>query len=166
MIMEMDEVVAVGFPGAADSVSHGLTLDHTFTNGVISSIKQRSGQNYFIQTNADLNPGNSGGPLLNQKGEVIGINTLKTQNTMGINYAVPVNILVEKARLSLPKKDQEKVRYSRVKISWKMIFFGGSAVAGFIVVAGFLYKFRRKRFDYSDPFDDETVKRSDSSYPF
>jgi S1-C subfamily serine protease len=49
----------------------------------------------IIQTDAPLNPGNSGGPLLNQKGEVIGINTFMiSQNgsNTGIAFALPSNI--------------------------------------------------------------------------
>jgi len=75
-------------------------LDGTLTVGVISA-KGRSNlsivggapsyQN-FIQTDASINFGNSGGPLLNIRGEAIGINTAITPSGSGIGFAVPINI--------------------------------------------------------------------------
>ena len=78
-------------------------LDRTVTLGVISAIG-RSNLNFgsgspiyqdYIQTDAALNPGNSGGPLLNIDGEVIGINAAITSTSggnIGIGFAIPINL--------------------------------------------------------------------------
>lgn len=45
----------------------------------------------LLQTDASINAGNSGGPLLNQKGQVIGINTAKASQAEGLGFAIPIN---------------------------------------------------------------------------
>ena len=83
---EGDTVVAAGTP---------LSFQTTFTRGIISAVG-RSFPAYratFIQTDAALSPGNSGGPLINTKGEVIGINSLKISGASveGMGFAVSIN---------------------------------------------------------------------------
>jgi len=80
-------VVAIGNP---------LGLDHTVTQGIISAKgRQISGPGLesFLQTDAAINRGNSGGPLLNLKGEIIGINTAIRTDGQNIGFAVPVNMV-------------------------------------------------------------------------
>jgi len=87
-----DSVAAIGDP-------LGKHLRGTFTNGIVSAINRDvtiGGRTMtLIQTNAALNSGNSGGPLLNCFGQVIGINTLKIGNFVdtagveGIGFAIP-----------------------------------------------------------------------------
>ena len=67
-----DEVTAWGYPGGSISGSYP-----TVTRGIISS-KGFYGDLRFLQTDAALNPGNSGGPLVDRYGNVVGVNTLKT----------------------------------------------------------------------------------------
>lgn len=73
-------------------------LDHSVSAGIVSAIGREinPGENRrfddFIQTDAAINFGNSGGPLVNMKGEVIGINTAITAQGSGIGFAVPINI--------------------------------------------------------------------------
>ena len=69
VVQQGDQVIALGYP-----LGKLLGADMTVTMGVVSAF--RTIQNVsFIQTDASLNPGNSGGPLLNMKGEVVGMNT-------------------------------------------------------------------------------------------
>ncbi|GFN37150.1 serine protease HtrA [Tepidimicrobium xylanilyticum] len=78
----------------------GLDFQRTVTAGVISGLdrtirtSQYSVLEGLIQTDASINRGNSGGPLLNSKGEVIGINTVKigTQVGEGLGFAIPINV--------------------------------------------------------------------------
>lgn len=87
-----DSVSAIGDP-------LGKSLRGTFTNGIVSAINRDvtvGGRTMtLIQTNAALNSGNSGGPLINCYGQVIGINTLKIGNFVdsagveGIGFAIP-----------------------------------------------------------------------------
>ncbi len=90
-----DEVYAIGNP-------IGIEFQRTVTKGIISgkdrTIKIEDGEqgNYMedlIQTDATINEGNSGGPLVNKNGELIGINTVKINDAEGIGFAVPVNII-------------------------------------------------------------------------
>jgi serine protease Do len=84
-----ETVIAIGNP---------MGLSHTVTQGIISALNrsfQVKGRYYreFIQTDASINPGNSGGPLLNINGEVIGINTAIYENSQGIGFAIPIDMV-------------------------------------------------------------------------
>ena len=85
------EVIAIGFPLGSE-----LGQDATVTRGIISAKRQDLG---YLQIDASLNPGNSGGPLLDEYGCVVGINTERVSETgdgqvvTGINFAIPVNDL-------------------------------------------------------------------------
>jgi len=87
--------IAVG--DFAIAVGNPFGLEGTFTTGVISAVGRagldKSGIK-FIQTDASINQGNSGGPLLNLDGEVIGINRMivsPTGGSVGIGFAIPAN---------------------------------------------------------------------------
>jgi S1-C subfamily serine protease len=82
------------------AIGNPFGLSGTMTRGIISAIRSIRGPNNnpiedAIQTDASVNPGNSGGPLLNSRGEVIGITTLIASNgveqSAGIGFAIPVN---------------------------------------------------------------------------
>lgn len=80
------------------AIGNPFVYDHTVTVGVISALNRNLGTNIFdnfIQTDAAINFGNSGGPLLNIKGEVIGINTLISSQGTGIGFAIPINMAKE-----------------------------------------------------------------------
>ncbi len=79
-------VMAIGSP---------FGLENTVTAGIVSA-KQRDTGDYlpFIQTDVAVNPGNSGGPLINMRGEVVGINSQiysRSGGFMGISFAIPID---------------------------------------------------------------------------
>ncbi|MDU2490223.1 MAG: trypsin-like peptidase domain-containing protein [Clostridium celatum] len=97
-----EEVLAIGNPLSKE-------LSSTLTKGIVSalnrSIETQTGvSTNLIQTDTAINSGNSGGPLINTKGEVIGINTLKASDgAEGIGFAIPINdIKVKIDSLSKP----------------------------------------------------------------
>lgn len=78
----------------------GLDFERTVTQGVISGLnrtitvsdgRNRVTMDNLIQTDAAINSGNSGGPLLNARGQVIGINSAKAQDGEGLGFAIPIN---------------------------------------------------------------------------
>ncbi|HEY5793077.1 MAG TPA: trypsin-like peptidase domain-containing protein [Chthoniobacterales bacterium] len=78
------------------AVGNPYGLHETVTQGIISGIGRTSSEaaNEFFQTDTAVNPGNSGGPLINLRGEVIGINNAIHTNTgawQGISFAIPSN---------------------------------------------------------------------------
>lgn len=79
-------VLAIGSP---------FGLDNTVTAGIVSAKSRETGDYLpFIQTDVAVNPGNSGGPLLNIQGEVVGINSQiysRTGGFMGISFAIPID---------------------------------------------------------------------------
>jgi hypothetical protein len=76
-----EPVVAIGSPQG---------LQGTVTAGIVSSVRDDAAAFKVIQTDAAANPGNSGGPLVNGKGQVIGVITWKLRSSEGLNFAVPI----------------------------------------------------------------------------
>jgi len=65
-------------------------LEGSVTSGIVSGIRTVDGVR-IIQTDAASNPGNSGGPLLNEKGEAIGVLSFKLKGTENLNFGIPIN---------------------------------------------------------------------------
>jgi len=95
------------------AVGNPLNMDHTVTVGVVSAkgrslgLLERSFEN-FIQTDAAINLGNSGGPLVNLRGEVIGLNSAINAAGQNLGFAVPIN--TAKAILPQLEKSGKVVR--------------------------------------------------------
>lgn len=90
-----EDVYAIGNP-------LGMDFQKTVTKGIISSLnrtikiegeKENVYMEDLIQTDATINEGNSGGALINQQGQLIGINSVKISDAEGIGFAVPINIV-------------------------------------------------------------------------
>jgi serine protease Do len=101
-------VIAIGSP---------FGLENTVTAGIISA-KARDTGDYLplIQTDVAVNPGNSGGPLINMRGEVIGINSQiysRSGGYMGISFAVPID---EAMRVSEQLKTSGRVTRGRIGV--------------------------------------------------
>lgn len=73
------EVFAIGSP---------LGLSNTITRGIISAFRETPAGIHYIQIDAALNPGNSGGPLITRSNSVVGVNTWQFKGTQGLNFAV------------------------------------------------------------------------------
>jgi serine protease Do len=85
------------------AIGNPFDVGESFTRGVVSGVRRDDigmlELEDFIQTDASINPGNSGGPLINERGEVIGINSIIFSDAINIGLAVPINI----AKKILPK---------------------------------------------------------------
>lgn len=79
-----DTIYAIGAP---------KNMAYTLTKGIISTKDRTIGRNTYIQIDAAINEGNSGGPLLNDNGQVLGMNTLKISDSEGIGLAIPSAVI-------------------------------------------------------------------------
>lgn len=116
-----ETVIAIGSP-------KGFT--HSVTSGIVSALGRsesiettRKYRNY-IQTDAAINSGNSGGPLLNSFGEVVGINTLKyvglDQNAQGLSFSIPINQAMGLAEQLI---ETGKIRRGRIGVEVDLLTF-------------------------------------------
>ena len=99
-----DVVLAIGNP---------FGYSHTVTSGIISAKGRVIGTgpyDNFLQTDATIHPGNSGGPLLDVRGRVIGINTAVSALGAGIGFAIPINLVKSVVR--------DLRLYGKVKRPW------------------------------------------------
>lgn len=85
-VQSRERVFVLGFP---------FGMPYTETEGIVSSPKQLMDGRYYIQTDAAVNPGNSGGPVVNSRGELVGITTSKFTEADNVGFAIPVESLSE-----------------------------------------------------------------------
>ena len=100
-VKQLDEIFAAGYPmGGALKISRGE----------ITSYSQRIGKSNleYIDTSAQLDPGNSGGPLLNNRGEVIGINTMIAGRTF--NLALKINYVKSHIETVIRQANRRKIK--------------------------------------------------------
>jgi len=98
-----EQLFVYGYPGPVtnnDFLAAESAIEPTLTTGIVSAVKNSVGGWPLIQMDANINHGSSGGPVCNEKGEVVGLTTFGSlENTgglaAGLNFAVPVAILDE-----------------------------------------------------------------------
>jgi len=118
----------------AYAIGNPLGLDNTFSTGIISNSSRVIEKVNYIQTDTAISPGNSGGPLLNEFGEVIGINTMQTKEGQNLNFAVNITELytldtsspISVGSITVPKED---VDYEKVTIAEDTAKSGNIATA-------------------------------------
>jgi serine protease Do len=162
-------VVAIGTP---------YGLDNTVTSGIVSAKSRALPDDAavpFIQTDAAVNPGNSGGPLFNLKGEVIGINSQifsRTGGFQGVAFAIPIDV-------AMNVKDQlqqhGKVQHGRLGVTIQEVSqtlaenFGmkqpGGALVNAVAKDGAAAKAGLEPGDVILKFDGKTITRSSELPP-
>ena len=114
-----ETVYAVGNP-------HGL--EGTFSQGIISSVRS-VGTDKLLQLTAPISPGSSGGPVLNDRGNVIGVSVATFRKGQNLNFAIPSNYLtklVSQIRTATPLSQTRQVNSKRSLLS----NYGGRSVEG------------------------------------
>ncbi len=144
-----EAVFAVGYPGAADFLSDTEAhsgVEATITDGIVSAIRMATVTEYgtpiqILQINAAINSGNSGGPLFNANGEVVGINTYGINESQGIFGAIDIRELTE-----FLISNSIAIMSPETSTSWAIVVVIGFAFC--VGVAG-LFILKRKRISSS-----------------
>ncbi len=84
-IRASDPVYVLGFP---------FGMPYTVTEGIVSAPKQLMEGKHYIQTDAAVNPGNSGGPVITAEGKLVGVTTAKFQHADNMGFAIPIDTLL------------------------------------------------------------------------
>ncbi len=145
-----EKVYALGFPGSAsDLFARGddTAGDVTMTDGIISAVRRmryvEGGPDIMaLQINAALSEGNSGGPLVNEQGAVVGINTFGSATDWNMNGAVAVQELIE----SLEDRDIAYQTAERATGRWWIAALA-ALLAALGAAAGVLFVVRLRRRD-------------------
>ncbi|WP_252248238.1 trypsin-like peptidase domain-containing protein [Clostridium sp. ZBS20] len=113
------EVYAIGAP---------QDIPYTMTKGIVSAKNRKIRNHEYIQIDASINSGNSGGPLLDENGEVIGINTMKILDAEGIGFAIGTSKInnfinnVTQENINIDEDDQDNdLIQSDIETSYKKI---------------------------------------------
>src|SRR4029453_6869095 len=113
------------------AIGNAYGYEHTVTQGIISSLHRNvqvtdeQKYNDLIQSDASIHPGNSGGPLVNVDGEMIGINVAVRVGAQGIGFAVPVDRVMQGAAELLSPK--------RIDRNWHGVASSSSGDNGLVV---------------------------------
>ncbi len=165
----------------AIAIGNPMGLQHTVTTGVVSatgrSLRATNGKliDDIIQTDAALNPGNSGGPLLNSGGKVIGVNTAVISATQGLCFAISSNLAayvvgqlilfgkVRRAQLALGAHPvsltKRMIGFNKLKTATGVYVFEINAVEG-------INNSEIKTGDIIVEFDDKPVSNVDNLHKY
>jgi serine protease Do len=87
VVFEAEENLSIG--ETVFAIGNPLGLERTVTEGVLSQTHRNFGGILYLQVDAPVNPGNSGGPLFNARGQVVGIINMGVPSMEGLNFAIP-----------------------------------------------------------------------------
>ncbi len=92
------ELYVVGSPFSKD-------LSFSVAKGILSAIRKDTGHTY-IQTDASMNQGNSGGPILGENGTVVGVASWKISSAEGLSFGIPTTVVAKKLKLNLSEEEE------------------------------------------------------------
>jgi len=134
-----EKVVVIGTP---------LGLDQTVSDGIVSAIREIPGFGKILQMTAPISPGSSGSPVLNMKGDVVGIATFLLVAGQNLNFAVPaerISKMTASSGRSLPEREERRKK-------------AAAEEATELYAAGLRYMWAGK-YEMALPYFIETVKR-------
>lgn len=114
-VKEMEKVVSIGYPLSQTSIKFSQGIISGFQNGLEFedvAIATEEDNCTFLQTTAAINEGNSGGPLINKKGQVIGVCSAGITSRQGTGYAIPSTVVLSMMyELQKPIRDLDRAPY-------------------------------------------------------
>lgn len=113
------EVYAIGAPE---------DIPYTMTKGIVSAKNRKIKNHEYVQIDASINSGNSGGPLVNENGEVIGINTMKLVAAEGIGFAIGtsnindfINNVITESNTTEEQEQDDNLTQSDIETNYKKV---------------------------------------------
>ena len=134
----------------------GFEFQRTVTSGIVSAVDrtltlEENGTKVYmsdlIQTDATINSGNSGGPLINPNGEVLGVNSIKITSAEGIGFAIPINVIkpivkklvetgnFEEATLGIEAFDKNVIPYLKSDLNFTTGIYVADVINGSVAEA-------------------------------
>lgn len=86
--LTLDSEVVIGNTHKVYIHGYPFGMPYTVTEGIVSSVSQPMGSRHYLQTDAAVNPGNSGGPMLNEAGNLVGVTTSKFTNADNVGFGI------------------------------------------------------------------------------
>lgn len=141
-VLQLGSSAALEVGEEVAAIGHSFGLEQSVTRGIVSGLNRRllesttSWLQPLIQTDAAINPGMSGGPLLDSCGNVVGVNSMTLVEAENIGFSVPIDLvkavlpeLIEKGRVSRPWHGV----YGQIIEPWLLSSFGHPAPQGLLI---------------------------------